>query len=262
VARACGPGPRRTLLAAALVAGLAAANATRIPREVAVARARSATAARMVDLVARERLGQRDVVHVDFAPPELFDGLPELIQLHGGGRPRVVNHWVVARPPFLIHMNPEFADLAAEQPILRWDEPTRSFVPTSKGELVAGRQLVPTFGFRHRLVVVGDWSVVRYDSDTVHLRPPPDPPLTPAPASDGARNRVVSYGGGTLTRIDLSVDAPRDAYLVIAFIADLRTVGGRAFVDGNEVPLLVADALFNAIAVPAGSREVVVKTDL
>lgn len=257
-ARAAGGHRARETAAAVVLFGLAALNATRVPPQVALARARSATTRGVVELAQRLDLGRQGVVHVDFLPPELFDGLPELIALYAGGPTRVENQWVVARPPFLIHMNPEFADLEPEQTILHWDAASHSFVPTAKRDLVGGRQVVPMFGFRHQMRIVDDWSQIRFDPDTVHLLAPPASALD---LSGTGENKVVERAGGTLSRIDLVVDAPRDAFLVIAFLADLETIGGRAFVDDVEVPLLAADALFNAIAVRAGSRTITLKTD-
>jgi len=257
--RLAGSSAWRARAAAAALIALAALGASRVPEAIAPARAGSAVAADFVDLVRREHLAERREVHLDFVPPELYEGLPALIELYGGGRPRVVDHKVVKRPPFLIHLEPEFADLPPEQEILHWDHERAAFTPLSKRELVSDLQPVPMFGFRHRLQVVDDWRQVRFDPDTVHLRAPPQPPLD---LTGSGTASIVGYAGGTLSRFDLTVEAPRDAFLVVAFLADLTSVGGRAFVDGVEVPLLTADGMFNAVPVRAGSRHVVLKTDL
>lgn len=255
--RLSGSRPRAPLATSALL-GLAALQALRVAPALEQARARSQTTRGVVELVHTGALAEHETLHVDFVPPELVEGLPELIALHGGGRPRVVNHWVVRRPPFLIHVNPGFAELEADQEMLHWDEASRRFLPCRKRDVVGELQPVPMFSFRHRVQVVDDWAAVRFAPDTVHLQQPVEPPLAPGEG----RDEVFGYAGGTLSRIDLGVHAPRDAMLVIAFLTDLRQVGGRAFVDGQEVPLLLADGVFNAIPVRAGSREVVLKTDL
>jgi hypothetical protein len=252
-------GPGRARAAAGLLFALAAANVLRVPPHVAEAAARSATAAAVVELVGEEGLAGRATVHVDFLPPELFDGLAELIDLFGGSRPAVVNHWLVERPPFLIHMHPGFADLPDETPMLHWDAAARRFVPTTRAALVRGRPLLPMFAFRHRQRLVADWSQVAFDPDVAHLLAPPPQPLD---LEGSGRNAVRSHAGGTLSRLEFAVDAPRDGFFVIAFLADLKTVGGRAFVDGVEVPLLTVDGMFNGVPVRRGSREVVLKTAL
>lgn len=247
-----------TVAAVGLLA-LAGLNATRVPPAVAEAGARSATTLGVVDLIERTGLANRDELHVDFLPPELIEGLPELMQIYGGSRPRIVNHWVVARPPFLIHMNPQFAELAPEQAMLHWDAARGRYLSTTKRDLVGDRQVVPMFGFRYKLRLVADWSEVRFAPDTVHLRTAPVPPLA---LDASGTDTIVSYAGGTLSRIELTIEAPRDGLLVIAFIADLTSIGGLAFVDDVETPLLTADGIFNAIAIRAGSRRVVLKTSL
>ncbi|MEZ5964602.1 MAG: hypothetical protein R3F56_12205 [Planctomycetota bacterium] len=245
-------------LATTVLLGLAGANAKRVPAEVSQARARSATTRAVVDLITDQRLATRAVLHVDFVPPELLEGFADLIELYGGARPGVVDYWVLPRPPFLLYMNPAFADLDPDQEMLHWDAASGRYALSSKRDLVGGRPLIPTFGFRYRARVVRDWAEMQFSPDVVHLRQEPEPPLR---LDAAGHNAIVTYAGGTLDRIELTVDAQRDAYLVVAFPADLTALGGRATVDGAPVPLLVADGMFNALPVRAGSRQIVLTTE-
>lgn len=248
---------RRVARAGTLVLlALAALNATRVPAKVRA----GAEAAAVNDsfLVAADdpRFAGAGTVHVDLLPPELANGAREMLALRLGRDVEVVQHLLLEeRPPFLIFGNPAFPDLPGAQPMLHFARATRRFARTTKDELVAGRPVVPLLAFRHVVRTVDDWAEVRFDPAVVHLKPPlPDLDLT----GEGTA-KVVWVRAGTVQRFDVGVDVPRDGYLVVAFVAELTAIGGRAFVDGAPAPLLVADGLFNAVPVRRGSREVVIK---
>lgn len=247
---------------AAMLLAVAILDATRIPAAIARARADAEANAAFLELATRERLAELPDLHVDFLPPELFSGSGELLDLYLGKLPKVVNHALLAqRPPFLIYGNHVFGELPDTTPILHFDEATRRYRKSSKAELLAGKVAVPMLAFRHQARVVSSWAEVRHDPQVVHMLRVP----TPALALDGdGQCRVGQVSGGTMSRIEIEVDAPRDAYLVIAFLGDLTdpSIGGSAEVDGQPVEMVTADGLFNAVPVRKGSKRVVLRTKL
>ncbi len=261
VVLACGPWAHglRTLAvlvpALVLVVGL---NATRIGGAVRAHAASAQVSATFIELLRGEQFAGDAELHVDFLPPELADGAPEALELYLGHKVRVVNQTLLERAPFVIFGQPAFEHLADDTTIVHFDHAARRFTRTTRGALIAGRPLVPMFAFRHQARQVTAWPEMQFARDVVHLLQPP-PPLDLV--GDGV-GKVVWVRAGNVSRFDLGVETPRDGYLVIAFIVDLTTVGGHAFVDGAATPLLVVDGLFNAVPVRKGTHEVVVKTSL
>jgi len=78
----------------------------------------------------------------------------------------------------------------------------------------------------------------------------PEGGLGPFAATAPVDATVVAEGTAVL---DLRADAPGGGFLVLT---DPYYPGWRAFVDGVETPILRADYLFRAIALPPGSHEV------
>jgi len=80
---------------------------------------------------------------------------------------------------------------------------------------------------------------------------------------EGERLPKTTPGGGTVTwtsretdRLQLAVDAKGDSILVVA---DTDYPGWEATLDGVETPILRANITFRALAVPAGSHQVVMR---
>jgi hypothetical protein len=74
---------------------------------------------------------------------------------------------------------------------------------------------------------------------------------------------AVGIGGGTVTwvrretdRLELAVEAKADSILVVS---DTDYPGWVALLDGVEIPILRANITFRAVAVPAGSHQVVMR---
>jgi hypothetical protein len=244
------------LVAIPLLLALIAGQATRIHAAVRTCHDAAAINAGFLHLVRQQPAAP--TIDVDFLPPELINGAAEMIDLYLGRQVHVVNHALLSRPPFLIYGLPAFAELPADAPLLHFDHAARRFTATTHTARVADRLLVPMLSIRHAVRQVNDWAEVRFDPGVAHLRAPlPDLELS----GDGT-GKVVSAGAGTVSRFDIGVDTPRDGLLVIAFVADLTTVGGRAYVDGEPAPLLVVDGFFNAVPVRRGVHTVVVKTTL
>jgi hypothetical protein len=68
--------------------------------------------------------------------------------------------------------------------------------------------------------------------------------------SPAGRATVERYGGD---RVDVRVQAAQDAWL---FLADTYDPSWRAYVDGQARPVRLANAMFRAVAVPAGTHTV------
>ncbi|HEU5314823.1 MAG TPA: YfhO family protein, partial [Chloroflexota bacterium] len=72
-----------------------------------------------------------------------------------------------------------------------------------------------------------------------------------AARTPSGESRVVTYAGD---HVEIDVDATADAWLLLA---DTSDPAWRATVDGRDAPVFLADAMFRAVAVPAGSHRVV-----
>lgn len=89
-------------------------------------------------------------------------------------------------------------------------------------------------------------------AETVLLEDAPgEPSSTASPAAAHAHVGLNRYEN---TRIVVGVDAPRPGYVVLN---DIWHPWWRATVDGIETPILRANVLFRAVAVPAGRHDVV-----
>ncbi|HEY3078300.1 MAG TPA: oligosaccharide flippase family protein [Chloroflexota bacterium] len=75
----------------------------------------------------------------------------------------------------------------------------------------------------------------------------------PSPESEGAVAGSVTWLERRSDRLRLDVEADRPAYLVVA---DFHFPGWLASVDGADVPILLANHAFRAVAVPAGRHAV------
>jgi hypothetical protein len=84
----------------------------------------------------------------------------------------------------------------------------------------------------------------------VVVESPPTGGLGPFAGTSPVDATIVAEGTAAL---DLLADAPGGGFLVLT---DPYHPGWRAFVDGEETPILRADYLFRAIALPPGSHEV------
>ncbi|MBN1675643.1 MAG: hypothetical protein JXR37_31665 [Kiritimatiellae bacterium] len=79
-----------------------------------------------------------------------------------------------------------------------------------------------------------------------------DPGLQPGACSPEPASSLA-FDQEKTTRLRMGVDAPAPALL---FFGDTHDAGWHAYVDGEERPVLRADYLFMAVAVPAGRHEV------
>ena len=85
--------------------------------------------------------------------------------------------------------------------------------------------------------------------NTVHLAETPDP--APAPGQEPLPAPVFVEDG--LNQVILQVETPRAALLLLA---DMNVPGWQVEVDGSRRPLLQADLVLRAVALPAGSHTV------
>jgi hypothetical protein len=98
------------------------------------------------------------------------------------------------------------------------------------------KAIIDSISLRHRDVAAGTWLME-------------DPKLRLGPVAGGHAN-IVSYG---LNRVIIDVDTPGPALLRLA---DLWYPDWKAYVDGRPTPVLRADYLLRAVAVPAGRHRV------
>jgi hypothetical protein len=98
------------------------------------------------------------------------------------------------------------------------------------------KAIIDSISLRHRDVSAGTWLLE-------------DPKLRLGPVA-GGRADIVSYG---LNRVTIDVDTPGPALLRLA---DLWYPDWKAYVDGGRTPVLRADYLLRAVAVPAGRHRV------
>jgi hypothetical protein len=98
------------------------------------------------------------------------------------------------------------------------------------------KAIVDSISLRHRDVAAGTWLQE-------------DPKLRLGPVA-GGRADIVSYG---LNQVTISVDTPGPALLRLA---DLWYPDWHGYVDGRRTPVLRADYLLRAVAVPAGRHQV------
>jgi hypothetical protein len=98
------------------------------------------------------------------------------------------------------------------------------------------RAILDSVSLRHRDAAAGTWLQE-------------DPKLTLGPVA-GGRADIVAYD---LNRVTIDVDTPGPALLRLA---DLWYPDWHAYVDGRRVPVLKADYLLRAVAVPAGRHRV------
>jgi hypothetical protein len=95
----------------------------------------------------------------------------------------------------------------------------------------------------------GAWPPVDF-STTVLLSDAPSLPAAPQPSLGGSTVRIVHYGD---TEIEIEAEGASAGYLVLN---DPYHPWWRASVDGAEAPILRANVLFRAVAVPAGRHTV------
>lgn len=263
-------GPALRALALAPLVVLAAWHGVRLPAALAQARGRGADASGALESLRDRDFGGVIALDVQGGPEGpggvdgMVDGLGDLIALYvrgaGGARPEVRELGLVKHPPLLLHADPLFGtDLTGVRHYL-WDAGARRLVFTTREELLGGLTPMPRYAVRQEIRVVADADAARREiaaqpRDLLRvalLRAEPSPPFVATPGSRGTV-RTLSSPGSEL--VELAVEAPGDAFVVL-HVAPGEPLDGRAWVDGTEVPLVDADADFVALRVAAGKHRV------
>jgi hypothetical protein len=100
----------------------------------------------------------------------------------------------------------------------------------------------------------GSWYVA--PSEPFEVRAPAVEALDPAGRSTRSLAGSATVNGYAGTAIDLTVNATQPAWL---FLADTYDPAWRAYVDGQAVPIHLANAMFRALPVPPGAHTVTLR---
>jgi hypothetical protein len=251
------------IAAVALPFGLAALSAARVRDAVRAQGEQGEVCRRTLRTCERLGVGRLDSIAVDFVPPPLQNGFADMLELFLGRRVEVIDLFIVPRPPFLIYVNERFHGLAEDAPVLRFDAARGDYDLTTRAGLAAFGKLTPLLALRHEYVTVPDRDAaleliasgrVDLERRVVLLADPPGG-LELGPGTDGGEVTIVA--ADTIHKLHLDVDARRDALLVISHIIDLTAA--EVLADGERLPVLSANGVFNAVPLRKGRHRVLVR---
>jgi hypothetical protein len=245
-------------VAGVLWSGVALLAALQLPAALEMHRRKGDECRRIQEFVAANGLAARPELLVDAVPMSLENGFEAMVELFGGGRPKVVHLQVVQRPPFLLYLNREFGALPDTTPVLQLatgDAPRL----VDKAALVGDLLPLPI------LSLVGDYELVADEAAAqAALRAPGHDLRTrpllferPACAIEPPGDYWIERPVPERSETAFDVECARPSLLLIAFpvAVDLHR-RGRILVDGEPVAVQRANLLFHAICMPPGRHRV------
>jgi len=245
-------------VAGVLWSGVAVVAALQVPSSLDVHRRKGEECRRVWEFVDEHGLATRPELIVDAVPMSLENGFEAMVELFGGGRPRVVHLQVVPRPPFLLYLNRDFTTMPAATPVLQLatgDAPRLVDKATLVGDLLP----LPI------LSLVGDYELVADEAAAqAALRTPGHDLRTrpllferPACELEPPGDYWIESPVPERNETAFDVDCARRTLLLIAFpVAVDLDRRGRILVDGEPVRVLRANVLFHAICMPPGRHRV------
>lgn len=212
------------------------------------------------------KLHEQPFLVVDRVPTELHNSLREMLELRLGSAPPVVEMLLLPRPPLALYVGVSPDGVPPDAAVVHYEpspEPRQHrFVLLPRAALAPGLVPVPPFAITESYQEFADAAAAGQAIAAGALDPrrttavvgPLPKPLPPEPQ----RGRVLGFRLEDRV-VTAEVEAETAVLLAICHYVDLTMAPATVAIDGTNVPILQANGVANAVLVPPGRHQVVVK---
>lgn len=260
--------PRRWLRWLAAAAGLAllGGHLFRHPAAQRELRDRGEICRAIERSCAEQRLHEQPYLVLDRLPTVLRNSFRDLLELRLGKAPPVVEMLLLPRPPLVLYVGVSPESVPADAMVVHYeaapDPRQHRLVPVPRGALAPGLVPVPPFAITPEYEVFADAAAARRAIETGALDPRRSTAVVgPLPEPAPSRPQAGRVWGVHLEDrvVTAEVEAPAAALLAVCHFVDLVGAPAAVAIDGENVPILQANGVANAVLVPAGRHQVQVK---